>query len=220
MSDAPFEMFSSTGAIRTDFTDAEIASLAEDRQEKWASLSVANAAMIEAERTLAEAQVGIAAAVTASQLADDVLSAARPKFSQLDLVRQAADAQRGIGIVPDPIVEAAVVEAATAADAASLAVAKAHRARAAATTVVRRARENFAAALMAWSADASKPDQKALMAHVATTQAERAIAEKALTETKPASPLDAFMKAGSSGKRGRALAFPGGRMLRVLPSAR
>lgn len=220
MSEATLEIFDSQGRIRTDFEDQEIAALTPERQERWGELVATNEAMQTAERKHAEAQADIVAAVRRSQEADDALANARPKITHIEAARAASEAQRtGVGTPRDPAVEKRLLEAAAAADRASVAVGKAHRARTEADTEVKRARVAFARALQNWTAELPKLTQKDLIAHVATTQAERVLAERALIEAKPQSHLDKVLRA-TQGKRGRSHEHPNGRMLRALPSVR
>jgi hypothetical protein len=209
------DVFTSTGAIREpgDFSDEEIKGLPEDRQEQFAELVSANETMQAAERKHSEAQAGVVSAVRVSQDADSALANSRPVLTHLDLVRATSEAQRtGVGVKPDPVIEKRMLAAAAVADDASAAVAKARRARSAADVEVKRARVVFSKALFDWVAELPKLDQKDLIAHVATTQAERALAEKALIEAKPASHLDQVLK-NSHGRRGRAVEHPNGRRL-------
>ncbi len=211
------DVFDHLGHVRLAYSDAELASLPLDRQERLGALLATNEAMTEAEQAHAVATAKIVAAVKASDEAAQALADARPRLSHVDLARQVSEAHRtGTSAPPDPEVEKRVFACASKADEASLAVAAAHRVRAACDIKVKATRVAFAKALSEWSAELPKLDQKDLITAVAATEGARKLAEKALTEAVPATHLDAILRS-SQGRRGRAVEFPNGRR---LPSQR
>lgn len=210
------DVFDSQGQVRLEYSDAELKSLPLERQERLGSLLAANEEMLTAESSHADATAKIVAAVKASDAAAQALADARPRLSHVDLARQMSEAHRtGTSAPPDPEVEKRVLACAAKADEASLAVAAAHRTRAACDIKVKATRVAFARALQDWTAELPKLTQKDLIAHVATTEGARKLAEKALTEAVPPTHLDARLRAGA--KRGRSFEFPNGRR---LPSQR
>jgi len=216
--------FDSLGNVRKDIDQEIIAALPPQRRAFLIDLIAKSEAMEAAEAILTASIKNVGECARTQATAQDKLGEARPVVTHQDAAAAAAYAHRtGKSIPVDRNVQKRINAAAAVVDQADAALTQAHKNHQAAKRSAQMSREEYFAALTAWSANSGpRPDQKMLIQAVAATNAAREQHARSQIAAQPASHLDALLRVSArQGRMGRATEFPGKvPLLRTPPSAR